>query len=557
MGGCGLVSRGFLVLFHTGALPIVSERPMVALLTTMAMAHGGLPLAEAVAAAGLPFSSPAVVALLGWFLASLYLSQRAEDSPLVPEAYRSAVQVASLWAGPLIFFLLILADTKKAGKSDNPLVDMIYRLRDASLRIWHSQDNAAGGDESALRLFDATGAELSEIYGHGQGRASDRSTFELTVQLIDAALKQRASDILIDPKDQSTYTIRLRIDGMLRTLREVPTETCRAVINSIKAVSSMDISDRRRPQDGAFTARKGQDTLSFRVASAGALGGEKLSIRALNQNAGRYTLSDAGIPERQRTVIAEAIAKPSGMVLICGPTGSGKTTTLYAMLNQIDRMTRNVITVEDPIEAYLPEASQLEINPKADITFAKALRSILRQDPDVICVGEIRDEETAEIALRAAQTGHLVLATIHCDSNATALIRLLDLGVSPMLLASGLNLVMSQRLMRRLCPRCKKPADLDAATAASLRQKGVDAAKIYEAGGCEACGGTGYYGRTAVCDLLHITDPLRAEIAKNETIVEKLKSEGQRQGRTNLRNEAMRRVVAGISSIEELKRVLG
>ena len=194
------------------------------------------------------------------------------------------------------------------------------------------------------------------------------------------------------------------------------------------------------------------------MATAGALNGEKLSIRVLNTNADKFTLGDAGIPERQRVLIADAIAKPSGMVLICGPTGSGKTTTLYSMLNQIDRHTHNVITVEDPIEAHLPEASQLEINAKADITFAKALRSILRQDPDVICVGEIRDEETAEIALRAAQTGHLVLATIHCDSNATALVRLLDLGVSPLLMSSGLTLLLSQRLMRKLCSDCKKPA---------------------------------------------------------------------------------------------------
>ncbi len=298
-------------------------------------------------------------------------------------------------------------------------------------------------------------------------------------------MQLRASDILIDPKDQNAYAVRLRIDGTLRAVRELPTETSKAVINSVKAVSSMDIAERRRPQDGAFTATKGDSHVSFRVATAGALNGEKISIRVLNQDAGRFTLGDAGIPERQRAVIAEAIGKPSGMVLICGPTGSGKTTTLYSMLNQIDRRTHNVITVEDPIEAHLPEASQLEINAKADITFAKALRSILRQDPDVICVGEIRDEETAEIALRAAQTGHLVLATIHCESNATALIRLLDLGVSPMLMSSGLSLLVSQRLMRKLCNACKKPAQLSPAMIQDFRQKGINTKNIFEAGGCE------------------------------------------------------------------------
>ncbi len=421
-------------------------------------------LAEADAPASaipLAFSPVKLILLMAWVYLCLYLVQRVDDSPLVPSRYKSILYVVTLFAGPLVFLVLVLSDTQKSARQGSPFVDVVQRLRDAVLRIWHSGAQKPE-DDSTLRLFDSTGTELSEIYGHGENRAADRHVLDLTVEIIDHALQQRASDILIDPKDQLSYAIRLRIDGTLRVVRDLSAETCRAVINSVKAVSSMDISERRRPQDGAFTARKGETTFSFRVASAGALNGEKLSIRVLNTNAGQFTLADAGIPERQRALIQSAVSKPSGMVLICGPTGSGKTTTLYSMLNQIDRFTHNVITVEDPIEAYLPEASQIEINAKADITFAKTLRSILRQDPDVICVGEIRDEETAEIALRAAQTGHLVLATIHCDSNATALIRLLDLGVSPMLLSSGLNLLVSQRLIRKLCDQCKKPAELSA-----------------------------------------------------------------------------------------------
>jgi type II secretory ATPase GspE/PulE/Tfp pilus assembly ATPase PilB-like protein len=293
------------------------------------------------------------------------------------------------------------------------------------------------------------------------------------------------------------------------------------------------------------------------VASAGALNGEKLSIRALNQHAGRFTLLDAGFPDRQRATIISAVSKPSGMVLICGPTGSGKTTTLYSMLNQIDRLTHNVITVEDPIEAQLPEASQIEINPKADITFAKTLRSILRQDPDVICVGEIRDEETAEIALRAAQTGHLVLATIHCDSNSAAMIRLLDLGVAPLLMSSGISLLISQRLLRKLCDQCKKPAQLAASVVQEFRQKGVDTKNIFEAVGCPRCGGTGYYGRMAICDLLVVTEELRTEIVHNGAIAAKLKSEDEQKGRVNLKSEAIRKAAAGLTSLEEVKRVVG
>ncbi len=278
----------------------------------------------------------------------------------------------------------------------------------------------------------------------------------------------------------------------------------------------------------------------------------------LNQNAGRFTLADVGIPERQRAVISSAISKPSGMVLVCGPTGSGKTTTLYSMLNQIDRCTHNVITVEDPIEAHLPEASQIEINAKADITFAKALRSILRQDPDVICVGEIRDEETAEIALRAAQTGHLVLATIHCDSNATAMIRLLDLGVSPLLLSSGLNLLVSQRLLRRLCAGCRKPAQLDPKMAQWFRQQQRRSEQDLR----------GRWMRALQRNRLlrphrdlrpvgHHRTNCGRKSASNAAIANKLKSEGEKQGKSNLKNEALRRVVAGITSLEELKRVVG
>ncbi len=512
-------------------------------------------MAQAEVADGpMPISPFKLILLLGWFYLCLYLVQRVEDTPLVPARYKSVLMVVSLLFGPLVFLGLVLADTQRSGQQGSSLTAMIHRLRDAVLGIW---DSKVEQEDDTLRLFDSTGVELSEIYGHGENRANDRRILELTVETIDSALQQRASDILIDPKSHVAYLIRMRIDGTLRMVSELPAETCRAIINSIKAVSSMDISERRRPQDGAFTAQKGNTSYSFRVASAGALNGEKMSIRVLNSDAGQFTLADAGIPERQRAVISNAINKPSGMVLVCGPTGSGKTTTLYAMLNQIDRFTHNVITVEDPIEAYLPEASQIEINTKADITFAKALRSILRQDPDVICIGEIRDEETAEIALRAAQTGHLVLATIHSDSNATALIRLLDLGVSPMLLSSGLNLLLTQRLVRKLCPLCRKPLELSAIEAQGYRQNGMDPKNMFKPGGCERCGGTGYYGRIAVCDLLQVTDKLRAEIAQNEAVAARLRSEAEKRGRTSLATEVMRLVATGVTSLEELRRVVG
>jgi type II secretory ATPase GspE/PulE/Tfp pilus assembly ATPase PilB-like protein len=514
-------------------------------------------IAEAVAlAAPMPISILALILLSAWVYPSFYLASRIKDNPSVPRRYKPTVQVVSLFAGPVVFLALVVMNKQQFDKHVNPLVNLIDRAQNTFSNFWHGGQEPEAEDDTMLRLFDSTGAELSEIYGHVDRRSGDGKCLDLTARIIDNALKLRASDILIDPQDRSSYAVRLRIDGALRTVQEIPIDTCKAVINSVKAVSNMDIAERRRPQDGVFSAGRNGSSISFRVASAGALNGEKLSIRVLNGNAGKFTMADVGIPQAKRDAIIEAVGQPSGMVLICGPTGSGKTTTLYSVLNQIDRSTRNVITVEDPIEAHLPGVSQLEINAKADITFAKALRSMLRQDPDVICVGEIRDEETASIALRAAQTGHLVVATIHCDSNATALVRLLDLGVSPELMSAGLSLLISQRLLRKLCDKCKEPARFSDNMALELQQRGLDTRGMFKAKGCERCGGTGYYGRMAVCDLLTVSNELRIEIAQGGAISARLRNEGEKKDRANMKNEALRAVVAGITSLDEIKRVI-
>jgi type II secretory ATPase GspE/PulE/Tfp pilus assembly ATPase PilB-like protein len=409
-----------------------------------------------------------------------------------------------------------------------------------------------------VQLLDTAGRTMDQVYGHGNGEHLDNHILSLTGQIIANALQRRASDILIDPEDETSYTLRFRIDGVLKTVQVINSGTCKAVINSIKAVSNMDISEKRRPQDGAFVAKKGELGASFRVASAGVVNGEKLAIRVLSQRAGTYRLEETGLTPKQLAVIREVMDRPSGMVLVCGPTGSGKTTTLYALLNELDRLTRNVITVEDPIEAVMPHTSQIEINAKADITFGKALRSILRQDPDVICVGEIRDEETAEIALRASQTGHLVLATVHCDSNAAAVVRLLDLGVSPLLVSSGLNLLLSQRLLRCLCEQCKRPAQFSQNQINELAKGQIDARRLFEAVGCEHCDGTGYFGRTAIADVIVVDDHFKAGITQNTSILaEELRSHGNQKGRSNLHKQGLRKVVEGITSLEELKRVVG
>ncbi len=405
-------------------------------------------------------------------------------------------------------------------------------------------------------ITDSSGRNIREIYGKGNNRQK-RSILDLTESISGTAVQERASDILIDPRSESVYTVRFRIDGSLITHQSLDTDIAKAVVNGLKAIANMNIAERRRPQDGAFLAHIGNVNISFRMASAGVINGEKLSIRILNQNASTHTLDDVGLTQKQTQIIRRIIHKPAGMILVCGPTGSGKTSTLYAMLNEMDRFTRNVVTIEDPIEAVLTSASQIEVNAKADITFANALRSILRQDPDVICVGEIRDEETAEIALRASQTGHLVLATLHCDSNSDAILRLLDLGVSSALLAAGLQLIVSQRLIRCLCDNCKEPAKLTTTQIKNLTLKNIDHTGMQVSGECEKCHKTGYYGRTAIADITVVTPEFREKIAKNKNIVHELRKTIAKGGTSNLKKQGLKKAVSGKTTLSEIKRVLG
>ncbi len=500
-----------------------------------------------------------LIVLIGWIYLGLYFVQRIEFSAVVPKSQKPIANILTLIFGPIPLLVLLIADVFKTPKEQRgsfwgAIKDRLEAVTDRIKSI-----DILGGNtkKSRIRLLDTSGNDLKEMYGHGKMRRQDSQILDMTEKIIWQALEDRASDILIDPKSDSVYTIRFRVDGVLREVDQMEASACGAVINSIKAVSNMDISERRRPQDGAFVAKLEEGTVSFRVASAGVLNGEKLSIRVLKQDASAYTLESIGLTEKQRNIIDSYISKPTGMILLCGPTGSGKTTTLYAMLNKIDFYTRNVITVEDPIEYVLPNTSQIEVNAKAGITFAKSLRSILRQDPDVIVVGEIRDEETAVIALQAAQTGHLVLTTVHSNSTASSLIRLLDLSVTPLMLATGLNLVISQRLMRRLCKYCKTPAKLTSAQIKDFEKRKVNYVNMYEAVGCDNCYGTGYYGRVGIYDILVLDDNLRASITTNTLPVTQLRNEGDQRGKSNLSKQGLLKVVTGVSTLEELNRVVG
>ncbi|MBW8041840.1 MAG: type II secretion system protein GspE [Planctomycetes bacterium] len=505
----------------------------------------------------LSFNPIKLVVLCGWVYLCFYFVQQVQYSLLVPPKYKTIAKLSALFVGPILFFVLLIVDIQRQISSEghkNVIEIIKQRLRNA---FASSRSSSNSREEPTIRLLDSSGTELKQIYGHGKSKREDRHILDLTEHIIWDALQEQASDILIDPRDNSTYTVRFRVDGVLRTVENLDADKCKAVINSIKAVSNMDISERRRPQDGAFIAQTADGKASFRVASAGVVNGEKLSVRVLSQKAGMYTLDNIGLTDKYRSIIKEEITKPSGMILMCGPTGSGKTTSLYAMLNEIDLYTRNVITVEDPIECVLPNASQIEVNPKAGITFAKSLRSILRQDPDVISVGEIRDEETAGIALRASQTGHLVFATVHSYSNESAMVRLLDLGVTPVLMSSGLDLVISQRLLRRLCTDCKKPAQLTQKQIDDFRRKKIDYKHLFRAGGCQECHGTGYRGRTAIFDMLVVDNELKASIVSSDSWITELRKAGDEQGKSHLRKQGLKMVLSGVTSLEELKRVLG
>jgi type II secretory ATPase GspE/PulE/Tfp pilus assembly ATPase PilB-like protein len=516
----------------------------------------GIVMPEQLPTTTLLFNPVKLIGLIVWFYACLYFVQIIEFSSLVPKHRKAMVNVAALFIGPALFAYLFIKDT--LGTKGMQTLSFAAKLRavlEKAAINFKGFDFSGARGKSSIILLDSSGKSLAELYSQKGDARQTKDTLTLTEQMILNALDERASDILIDPKDSSTYAIRFRIDGVLRPIEDLEAKICASIVNSIKAVAGMDISEKRRPQDGAFTASRPQGNVSFRVASAGVLNGEKLAIRVLNQETGLLTLADVGVSEKQYQVINTVVSHPAGMILICGPTGSGKTTTLYAMLTCIDFFKRNVITVEDPIEYILPNASQIEINEKAGITFAKALRSILRQDPDVICAGEIRDEETAAMALQSAQTGHLVIATLHSNSNIASLVRLLDLGVKPLLLSSALSLIVSQRLVRVLCQECKENIVSTPAQAEYFVKSGIDPANVFVAKGCKHCGQTGYRGRTGIFDVLQIDDTLRAKIASGTFSVIELKRDAEKRGLTTLRKEGMKKVLAGITTLEEVKRV--
>ena len=372
--------------------------------------------------------------------------------------------------------------------------------------------------------------------------------------LVREAYDAGASDIHLEAAREG-MTARFRVDGVLAPAPEAPTELQHAVVSRIKLLAELDIAERRRPQDGRIRVRMEQRELDLRVSTVPTLFGESVVLRLLDRGGRPVALGELGMPGDVLAGMERLARKPHGMILVTGPTGSGKTTTLYAALALRDRAAEKVVTVEDPVEYQLPGVTQVPVHRQAGVTFAAALRSILRQDPDVVMVGETRDPETAEIAIQAAMTGHLVFSTLHTNDAVGAIPRLLDLGVPDYLLTATVEAVLAQRLVRAVCDRCREPYRPAPDAVARLAGGEPAPATLVHGAGCAACRGTGYRGRVGVFELLVMDDALRDAVARRATRPE-LAAIARAQGMRPLRADGWEKVKAGITTVEEVLRVV-
>lgn len=388
----------------------------------------------------------------------------------------------------------------------------------------------------------------------------DKPAVQLVNQIINNAIKSGASDVHIEALEKN-LRVRFRIDGVLQEVMQNPIKIFPSVVSRVKVLGGMDIAEKRVPQDGRATVRYEDKTLDVRIATMPTVYGEKIVMRLLERNKGNVSIKDINFSKRQFPRFDKAIHMPYGFVLVTGPTGSGKSTTLYATLAEISTLEKNVITLEDPVERRMAGINQVQMNNRAGMTFAAALRSVLRSDPDIVMVGEIRDGETAKIAVEAALTGHMVLSTLHTNDAAGAVTRLEEMGVEPFLTASSLVGVLAQRLVRKLCPKCKEEYTLTREEMLKIlpdfpvEEYPQEVYKVYKPKGCLTCNNTGYKGREAVFEFLTVTEEMKKLILDraNGAQIKRLAIE---QGMFTLKNEGINKVMEGRTSIEELLRVI-
>jgi type II secretory ATPase GspE/PulE/Tfp pilus assembly ATPase PilB-like protein len=586
-----------------------------------------------------------LIVYLSWVSTCAWVSRDARRVKLPGEQWNLAVVgsgiagMLAVWLLPVFFlsFPILLAcylmPTLFFVIRRNELVDPEEKvltprhLKSLANRIFHLKFGLDAGDDKGrpipLRFIGKTAGGADEDSAR-VARAQQSRGYRAALEMVYEAIEQRVTDIHMEPsKDE--MSVRFRVDGILEQSAPFSRQMGDAVLNIFKVLAALDITEKRKPQDGSFSAevmsvpnpkdaepppppasekrgpgesgkmrapgesgkyRLGSESsakqrvpaseelpavrmVDFRVATAGSVAGEKLVMRLLDKARSVVTLTQVGMRDKMRDHVRTVVKQPHGMFIVCGPTGAGKSTTLYACLNEIDRYTKNVITVENPVEYKIENVTQIEINPKAGKTFASELRSILRQDPDVIYIGEIRDNETAEIACQAAQTGHMVLTTLHANDTVTAIGRLLDLGVQPFMIANAVSAVLGQRLVRVLCPKCKQKYTPNPET---IRKANLPADKIKffyrpppgsekdkdeeekKEAKCPRCSGTGYRGRTGVFELLVLNDKIR-DMVRESPNLNAIRQEAVKSGMAYLQEDGLRQVIEGETSIQELMRV--
>jgi len=424
------------------------------------------------------------------------------------------------------------------------------------------------GIKEAINKYYKAGEPSGEVPVYAQGaplgpevdletlvkEADEAPVITLVNSLFAEAIESGASDIHLEPEERNLY-VRLRIDGVLQDIKPVTKDLEPAVISRIKILANMDIAERRLPQDGRIKMDILNREIDLRVSTFPTIYGENVSIRLLDKSQAIFKLEDLGFETKVLEVFKEQIRRPYGIILVTGPTGSGKTTTLYAGLNLINDLKKNIITLEDPIEYVIPRVRQSQVNVKAGLTFATGLRAILRQDPDIVMIGEIRDRETAEIAIHAALTGHLVFSTLHTNDAASAVGRLIDMGIEPFLVASALNAILAQRLVRRLCPKCKKSYKPQEAEITSLgfSQPPKDIT-VYKEVGCSHCRSTGYKGRIGIFELLILDEGIKELILKKSP-AHQIKEYAVKKEMRTLKDEGLEKLMGGVISGSEVLRV--
>ncbi len=440
-----------------------------------------------------------------------------------------------------------LDQIRKISKIDD--VEAVLATEKSIAKILDSYYGAIGSIEEIVSLIEkGRFAKLNESLAEV---AEEPPVIKLVNLLIMEAIKGKVSDIHVEP-EQDMLRVRYRIDGVLHEAHTLPHKLQNAVISRIKILSEMDIAESRRPQDGKIHLKLENKELDIRVSTFPTVHGENVVMRLLDKSSVLLGLKDLGLTHENLARFEKLIHSPHGIILVTGPTGSGKTTTLYAALTSISSSEKNIITIEDPVEYQLPLIRQTQVNTKADITFANGLRSILRQDPDVIMVGEIRDKETAEVAIQASLTGHLVFSTLHTNDAPSALTRLIDMGIEPFLISSSVIGILAQRLVRTICDKCKKPIT---ASGESLKEFGMEGkVDLFTASGCPHCKNTGFRGRASISELLVITEDIRKMVSEKIS-ADQIRKKAVQSGMKTLREDGFEKAKTGLTTLDEVLRV--